>query len=233
MKCGYVCNFVERNYDHRNRWKGPGWTLMKCGHVCNCVERNYANINPHEVYYLKQDWFSSYMVCGRIFSSQYPPPGLASSILLAPGPLYRYTHKHTRAAGEGACARAKTHKHREHWSHTCRVMPVLHLATDAYQLGCHWNWFNIKLIFTFLVPSKLIERKPPPRREGFLFTMFPHQEPWVRGPPNSFLPSKHLVQILRGGSSYSRFFLSFFLGFRRPNLPHHWTKRRASTWLAT
>jgi len=46
----------------------------------------------------------------------------------------------------------------------------------------------------------LIERNPPPRG-GFLFTMFPHQELCVRGPP-----SKNLVQILRGGSSYTRFF---------------------------
>jgi len=30
--------------------------------------------------------------------------------------------------------------------------------------------------------------------------MFPRQEPWVRGPP-----LKHLVQIFRGGSSYSRY----------------------------
>jgi len=47
----------------------------------------------------------------------------------------------------------------------------------------------------------LIERNPP-LRGGFLFTMFPHQEPCVRGPP-----SKHLVQILRGGSSYTRFLM--------------------------
>jgi len=47
----------------------------------------------------------------------------------------------------------------------------------------------------------LIERNPPPRG-GFLFTMLPHQEPWLRGPP-----SKYLVQILRGGSSYSRFLM--------------------------
>ena len=34
----------------------------------------------------------------------------------------------------------------------------------------------------------LIERNPPPRG-GFLFTMFPHQEPWVRGPPSkNFVP---------------------------------------------
>ena len=36
-------------------------------------------------------------------------------------------------------------------------------------------------------------------RGGFVCTMFPHQEPCVRGPP-----SRHLVQILRGGSSYTR-----------------------------
>jgi len=42
------------------------------------------------------------------------------------------------------------------------------------------------------VNPKLIERNPP--RGGFLFTMFPDQEPCVRGPP-----SKNLVQILRGG----------------------------------
>jgi len=45
---------------------------------------------------------------------------------------------------------------------------------------------------------KLIERNPLPGG-GFLFTMFPHQEPWVRPPP-----SKNLYQVLQGGSSYSR-----------------------------
>jgi len=39
---------------------------------------------------------------------------------------------------------------------------------------------------------------PPP----FQFTMFPHQEPGGRGPP-----SKHLVQMLRGGSSSSGFLI--------------------------
>ena len=38
------------------------------------------------------------------------------------------------------------------------------------------------------------DRKKPPPRGGFLSTMFPHQEPCVRGPP-----SKNLVQILPGG----------------------------------
>ena len=49
--------------------------------------------------------------------------------------------------------------------------------------------------------GKLIERNTPPRG-GFLFTMFLYQEPCVRGPP-----SKNLVQILRGGSSYTRFLM--------------------------
>ena len=52
-----------------------------------------------------------------------------------------------------------------------------------------------------LFPHNVIERIPPPRG-GFLFTMFPHQEPCVRGPP-----SKNPVQILRGGSSYTRFLM--------------------------
>ena len=51
-----------------------------------------------------------------------------------------------------------------------------------------------------------VDRKKPPPPRGFLFTMFralfPHQEPWVRGPP-----SKHLVQILWGGSSSSGFLM--------------------------
>jgi len=47
----------------------------------------------------------------------------------------------------------------------------------------------------------LIERNLSPRG-GFLFTMFPHQEPCVRGPP-----SKHLVHISRGGSSYTMYSL--------------------------
>ena len=45
-------------------------------------------------------------------------------------------------------------------------------------------------------------KRTPPSRGGFLFTMFPHQEPCVRGPP-----SKDLYQVLRGGSSYTRFLM--------------------------
>jgi len=44
--------------------------------------------------------------------------------------------------------------------------------------------------------------KNPPPPGGVSFTIFPHQEPWVRGPP-----SNHLVRILRGGSSYARFLM--------------------------
>ena len=45
-------------------------------------------------------------------------------------------------------------------------------------------------------------RENPPPRGVFLFTMFPNQDPRGRRPP-----SKHLVQILRGGSSSSRFLI--------------------------
>ena len=48
---------------------------------------------------------------------------------------------------------------------------------------------------------KLIERNPRPRG-GFLFTIFPHQEPCVRG-----TPPKDLYQVLRGGTSYTRFLM--------------------------
>ena len=50
---------------------------------------------------------------------------------------------------------------------------------------------------TLIECKTLLSTLPP--QGGFLFTMFPHQEPWVRGPP-----SKHLVQIFRGRSSYSQ-----------------------------
>jgi len=46
-------------------------------------------------------------------------------------------------------------------------------------------------------PLNLIERTIPPGG-GFLFTMFPNQEPGGRGPF-----SKNLYQVLRGGSSFS------------------------------
>jgi len=47
-----------------------------------------------------------------------------------------------------------------------------------------------------------IDRKKSHPPGGFLFTMFPDQEPGGRGPP-----SKHLVQILRKGSSSSGFLI--------------------------
>ena len=58
-----------------------------------------------------------------------------------------------------------------------------------------------RFVYCLIVSDKLIERNPPPRG-GFLFTMFPHQEPCVRGPP-----SKDLYQVLQGGSSYTRFLM--------------------------
>jgi len=58
---------------------------------------------------------------------------------------------------------------------------------------------RVKYRVTFI--HTLIERNPHPQG-GFLFTMFPDQEPGGRG-----LPSKHLVQFFRGGSSSSGFLL--------------------------
>jgi len=56
----------------------------------------------------------------------------------------------------------------------------------------------------------LIERTPPPGGR-FLFTMFPHQEPRVRGPPSKHLEAPQILrggfEVLRGGSSYSRFLM--------------------------
>jgi len=50
--------------------------------------------------------------------------------------------------------------------------------------------------------SSLIERKPPPRG-GFLFTMFPDQEPVGRGPP-----LKTLINFWGGSSGGGGFFRS-------------------------
>ena len=73
------------------------------------------------------------------------------------------------------------------------------VITDLYCIITHCS---IPYPRTPTLPSAYsLERTPPPRG-GLLLTMFPHQEPCVRGPP-----SKHLVQILRGGSSYSRFLM--------------------------
>jgi len=60
-------------------------------------------------------------------------------------------------------------------------------------------WISHANVWQSLVT--LIERNPPPRG-GFLFTMFPHQRLCVRGPP-----SKNLYQVLRRGSSYTRFLM--------------------------
>jgi len=63
----------------------------------------------------------------------------------------------------------------------------------------HWPRDFAQLI---IIPLPHSDRKKPPPRGVSLFTMFPHQEAWVRG-----LPSKNLHQVLRGGSSYSRFLM--------------------------
>jgi len=47
-----------------------------------------------------------------------------------------------------------------------------------------------------------VDRKKPPPPGGFPIYYVPSSRPWVRGPP-----SKNLYQVLRGGSSYSRFLM--------------------------
>ena len=91
-----------------------------------------------------------------------------------------------------------------------------HDFTWLYLTLLDFTWLNLTLLhltlslycltslshFTLSLHSlTLIERNPPSRR-GFLCTVFPHQEPCVRGPP-----SKDLYQDPRGGSSYSRFLM--------------------------
>jgi len=81
------------------------------------------------------------------------------------------------------------------------ILPWSQYAFYAYTQGIHTDTHSHICILctslysvytTYRHPVTLIERNPPPRG-GFLFTMFPHQEPWVRGPP-----SKDLYQVLRG-----------------------------------
>ena len=60
---------------------------------------------------------------------------------------------------------------------------------------CMYVFHNMSSFLSFRKERALhFDRKPPPRG-GFLFTMFPNQEAGGRGPP-----SKHMVQILRGGT---------------------------------
>ena len=80
------------------------------------------------------------------------------------------------------------------------------LVTNTFMSGCiHVPRILVQLstnaqrIHVWL--STLVERNPPPWG-GFPFTMFPHQEPCVRGPP-----SKDVYQVLRGGSSYTQFLM--------------------------
>jgi len=81
---------------------------------------------------------------------------------------------------------------------------VIHVCSMDMYIGCqiHLNTsctcyeYHLQILW-----CNLIERNLPPGG-GFLFTTFPHQEPWVRGPP-----SKNLYQVFRGRSSYSRFLM--------------------------
>ena len=88
--------------------------------------------------------------------------------------------------------------------HSCRAlghrqrMETLHLTFHLTIQEYDTSVFQIQTS-VFRVHSG---RKKPPPRGGFLFTMFSHQVLCVGGPP-----SKNLVQILRGGSAYTRFLM--------------------------
>jgi len=74
-------------------------------------------------------------------------------------------------------------------------------ASSPFSRGVLRFWWFIVSHYCVSLFFILIERNPPPRG-GFLFTMFPHQEPCVRG-----LSSKDLYHVLGGGSSYTRFLI--------------------------
>jgi len=84
------------------------------------------------------------------------------------------------------------------WWQRAQCCAVLKPNTNAQRMSLlshllrsPWHFFCTKF-----------DRQKPPTREGFQFTMLPHQEPCVRGPP-----SKDLYQVLGGGSSYTRFLM--------------------------
>ena len=74
-----------------------------------------------------------------------------------------------------------------------------HLEPIAKQLDKHATHH---IIYTHIRIYLIWSKETPLPRGGFLFTIFSHQEPWVRGPP-----SKNLYQVLRRGSSYSGFLM--------------------------
>jgi len=88
-------------------------------------------------------------------------------------------------------------------SHPICIEPVVDNCLCACTCG------RVFAVCMCMYRDSLVERNPPnrgglnpPPPGGFLFTMFPRQEPCVRGPP-----SKNLIQILRGGSSYTQFLM--------------------------
>jgi len=75
----------------------------------------------------------------------------------------------------------------------------------------HQDNFNYvtKVSFLSLLGLFQVDPKNPPPRGGFLFTMFPDQEPGGRGPPLKSHPqnSSILGVVSQGGSSSSRFLI--------------------------
>jgi len=91
------------------------------------------------------------------------------------------------------------HQNSTQWKR--ELLPLAHSSRD-FGLTDDWLTNHETLLHSSSsVCLTLIQRNPPTRGVS-LFTMFPHQEAWERGPP-----SKNLYQVLRGGSSYSRFLM--------------------------
>ena len=112
--------------------------------------------------------------------------------------MHAPTHKHTDARNLASALR-----------HRLDPSRALSVEWTWMQKTCESQWVRCltytaeeeteQLFSSTCIDDPNLSKEPPPPRGVFLFTMFPDQEPCVRGPP-----SKNLVQILRGGSSYTR-----------------------------
>ena len=115
-----------------------------------------------------------------------------------------HVHKHTQSLWhtEGVANQNNT------GAYTMCTHSHTHTHTQSHALSLTHRWSSkpeqTQCLHTVHINTHtytLIERNPP-SRGGFLFAMFPDHELCVRGPP-----SKDLYQVLRGGSSYTRFLM--------------------------
>ena len=90
------------------------------------------------------------------------------------------------------------------WMHCLVCVNRQWFVSDASH---HIWWFIVSYVSNDNTLSLIhhvwhVDRKKPPPPGGFPIYYVPSSRPWVRGPP-----SKNLYQVLRGGSSYSRFLM--------------------------